>query len=667
MAIDKDKLLQYFLTHYLSRQEVLFKLPLSVSIDSFWPELMNRRKARASVLSLYDPYGKPYWYVLTDKMVAASERLVEETMNQDERFDPYRAPMTSAMTEEMFFTSFVEGAQIPLQEAMDFLGRGTEPEDVQEQMIWNNRQAWSVMVKALYKPMDETFVKSLAYMLTDEMEGRADGYRQTDRHPIAAMHSEPYEVPTAVSLPDRMQEYYGFLQTPSVHPLIKAAVGQAYLLAARPFPEGNERLSRMISSAVLLRSGYDFFRDISISSMIARENYRYYKAMCEILRPENGSDLTYFIEYYIDLLARALEGKKERDKRHEDEQNKETLERERQMAQQPLGMIPSALSQQAPIQDTPSEMQAVAPQKIDATENPPNENGNMLMPQVHIHQMLRPSCVRSTNRQARVEKTLTAFVEKGIRSFSRQQWQEAAGIPKGTAQDDCGYMVQKGFVSSTKNGIYSTYTITVNAVQKPDGTVGTVSFSSMRQSLRELQKDGTDREKRIAMQIITMLDQGITRFTHAEWCERTGLNKSVNNDDLRTAVNHSLIEQTGNGYVICEHVDQEKRFRTPTPMIRDAVTNLVTAFAGRSFSTNDAARQMSVKANTAAYCLEQLMQKGIVNQTRAGQRMFHYTFTKEFLAYRQMNTPAARSDASAVASSYPGIAAAPRASVAMQL
>jgi hypothetical protein len=120
MAMDKDKLIQYFLTHYLSRQEVLFKLPLSIPIDTFWPELVNRRKAGASILSLYNTAGKPYWYVLTEKMIAASERLCEEALNQDERFDPYRAPMTSAMTEEMFFTSFVEGAQIPLQEAMDF-------------------------------------------------------------------------------------------------------------------------------------------------------------------------------------------------------------------------------------------------------------------------------------------------------------------------------------------------------------------------------------------------------------------------------------------------------------------------------------------------------------------------------------------------------------------
>ena len=66
----------------------------------------------------------------------------------------------------------------------------------------------------------------------------------------------------------------------------------------------------MISSAVLLRSGYDFFRDISISSVIAKESYRYYKCMQEILRTENGGDLTYFMEYFLDLLVRALDNKK---------------------------------------------------------------------------------------------------------------------------------------------------------------------------------------------------------------------------------------------------------------------------------------------------------------------------------------------------------------------
>ena len=185
--MDKDKLLAHFLSHYLSRQEVLYKLPLNVSIDSFWPSLLARRKAGAVVLPLCNASGMPYWYVLTDRMVAASERLCEEALVQDSAFDPYRAEMTSAMTEEMFFTSFVEGAQIPIMEAMDFLQRGTEPETIQEQMIWNNRHAWSEMIGMLFRPLDEGFVRSLAFILTEEMDGCAEDYRQSDQHTIAAM------------------------------------------------------------------------------------------------------------------------------------------------------------------------------------------------------------------------------------------------------------------------------------------------------------------------------------------------------------------------------------------------------------------------------------------------------------------------------------------------
>ena len=204
--MDKEKLLAFFRQHYLSRQEVLFRLPLNISIDAFWPELLNRRKAAATLLPLFNAAGMPYWYVLTDKMISASERLCEEAMSQEEEIDPYRAQMTSAMTEEMFFTSFVEGAQIPLQEAMDFLQRGTEPESIQEQMIWNNRHAWVEMIGKLYQPLDEDFVKGLAFMLTEEMDNCAEDYRQTDMHPIAAMINEPYVVPPALCLPDRMRE-----------------------------------------------------------------------------------------------------------------------------------------------------------------------------------------------------------------------------------------------------------------------------------------------------------------------------------------------------------------------------------------------------------------------------------------------------------------------------
>lgn len=99
----------------------------------------------------------------------------------------------------------------------------------------------------LYFPLDERCVRLLAYRLTEEMDGQAQDYRQTGSLPIEAMGKEAYEVPPASALPGLMQEYYDFLANTEVHPLIKAAVGQAYILLTRPFPEGNERLARMIS------------------------------------------------------------------------------------------------------------------------------------------------------------------------------------------------------------------------------------------------------------------------------------------------------------------------------------------------------------------------------------------------------------------------------------
>ena len=181
-------------------------------------------------------------------MVKASERLAEEAVSCEERFDPYRMKMTSAMTKEMYFTSYVEGASIGFEEAMNFLGRGTPPENINEQMIWNNFQSWKGMIKHLYLPVNQGNLLMLARSLPDGMDPCAEEYRQTDHHPVYAMQNEPYHVPPAVRIPALMHEYYRFMNDPAVHPLIKAPVGAAFLLVTRPFPDGNERLSRMISS-----------------------------------------------------------------------------------------------------------------------------------------------------------------------------------------------------------------------------------------------------------------------------------------------------------------------------------------------------------------------------------------------------------------------------------
>ena len=221
---------------------------------------------------------------------------------------------------------------ISLQDAMIFLQSDEEPRDINEQMILNNRHVCNFISGNLYNPIDEAYISKLVCILTERMDNGGGNYRKSDTHEIPCMNDESYEVPPAKLIPEKMQELICFLQNKNVHPLIKAGIAQAWILLIRPFDEGNERLGRLLSTVILLRSGYTFFGDVSLSSIIARQSYEYFSAMANIMRTENGDDLTYFLEYFLGLLARALDERKMRIAKR----LARAREEERKMAMQPL-------------------------------------------------------------------------------------------------------------------------------------------------------------------------------------------------------------------------------------------------------------------------------------------------------------------------------------------
>lgn len=303
--MNRNELLNFFVQNYAPHSEVLCKLPFNIPINPFWSELQNLRKSRGTVLPLHNASGMPFWFCLTEKMISCSEILSEAARNNKSCFDPYRANITPALCEEMFFTSFLEGAQIDIDRAMAVINSAAEPTNIQEQMIRNNHKAVSAALKLLSRPIDDKVIISLSYYLTEEMAGNSDNYRDSDKVSIPAMGNEYYSLPTRSMLPQLMGELYVFLNDINTHPLIKAAVSHAFILATRPFSDGDERLARLVSYIILLRSGYDHFINISLSMVSAKESYGYFKNMREILRPSNDGDLTYFVEYYLETLVKA--------------------------------------------------------------------------------------------------------------------------------------------------------------------------------------------------------------------------------------------------------------------------------------------------------------------------------------------------------------------------
>ena len=659
MALDKEMLLRRLQSQYLTRQEVLFKLPLNLSINSFWPELLERRKLNGVVLPLHRADGKPLWYVLTDKMIAASEKLCAKSLDCNTTIDPYKTAITSAITEELFFTSFVEGAQINLKEAMDFLERGLEPENVQEQLIQNNLNAWTDMMRALYYPIDDRFVRMLAYRLTEELEGHATDYRQTDTHTIGAMGAEAYDVPAASSLPALMQEYYDFLASTEVHPLIKAAVGHGFLLITRPFPDGNERLSRMISYAILLRSGYDFFRDISISSVIARETFRYFKSMQDIIRSDSDGDLTYFVEYYMDLLARSLDAQAEQEQRRQ----QEALMKEREAATKPLQKADSSIvslsispaaqtvnsektidiDPNPPVHETENEPKGHNSDEGVVDEHKPNESppGQLYTEEEYLKLLNRlkrqPMTFAQEHRRDRIIPILVRLATEGPSTFRRLEWEQMADVPTYKAKEDIKFMRLHGLIyakpvnSDTEaKQYYLPLTVTKPEPHEDPKPKSDQKGEDIRQSLICMTKSDYQKERQMATGLLDMLDRNQSEFTFSDWISR---NPSPGKDAafsiLRTAINHGYIVFENGIYQFVKELPKGPKCYHMPDKQRELLLKLMEYFPDEKFTIRDASGATGITYSTMGYYLDNLTQRGILTVEKGKRFVNLYSFSSE--------------------------------------
>jgi len=77
------------------------------------------------------------------------------------------------------------------------------------------------------------------------------------------------------------------------HPLVKSALFAYEFLSIHPFQDGNGRLSRLISTLLLLKHGYKWIQYVSFEHEIESRKTEYYRVLrsCQIQRPnENVSD-----------------------------------------------------------------------------------------------------------------------------------------------------------------------------------------------------------------------------------------------------------------------------------------------------------------------------------------------------------------------------------------
>lgn len=115
----------------------------------------------------------------------------------------------------------------------------------------------------------------------------------------------PYETPIAIQ--ELCDEYNRTLGEGIVDPLILIPLFVHDFLCIHPFIDGNGRMSRLLTTLLLYRSGYCVGKYISLEAKIAKNKDLYYDALydSQIGWHQNEDDATPFIKYILSTIVSA--------------------------------------------------------------------------------------------------------------------------------------------------------------------------------------------------------------------------------------------------------------------------------------------------------------------------------------------------------------------------
>jgi len=126
--------------------------------------------------------------------------------------------------------------------------------------------------------------------------------------------TEPYLVPSEM---ERLVQWYNAQQAQrSMHPLLSIGGFVYEFLSIHPFQDGNGRLSRLLTSLLLLQNEYDFIQYISFEHQIENTKKRYYQVLMDAQRHRGTEQeiihlwMLYFLEC-LEVLVVKLEKKYE--------------------------------------------------------------------------------------------------------------------------------------------------------------------------------------------------------------------------------------------------------------------------------------------------------------------------------------------------------------------
>lgn len=193
----------------------------------------------------------------------------------------------------------------------------TAPRNRDEQEIAGYRDVLNIIHENFDAiPLSQNYILQLHKIMYSHMYNPMAGHTKNNQNYITAQYPDghvetiftplaPYETPEAL---DRIcEEYNRVIGNMEVEPLIAIPIFIHDFLCIHPFNDGNGRMSRLLTTLLLYRSGFYVGKYISLEAKIAKNKDLYYSALNQSQDGwhEGCEDALPFIKYFLGIVLAA--------------------------------------------------------------------------------------------------------------------------------------------------------------------------------------------------------------------------------------------------------------------------------------------------------------------------------------------------------------------------
>lgn len=308
---------------YLHWSQLKWRVP-SAEAHDIWQAIKLKRSLKKKTVALQDVSGQFFTYCTPNSMEAKLHQIVKlaggnvsaiaGNIASDSIQRKYL--VSSLIMEEAITSAQLEGAATTREVAKKMLEDEREPTNEDERMILNNY----FLLKQAEKTCQETLTIDLilefhriATQGTTENNVTPGEFRTDNDIYVGDGEDVAYQPPGYALIPERLNTLCAFANTDHsgidgnnfIAPVVKAIILHFMIGYEHPFRDGNGRTARALFYWCMLKHEYDLFKYVSISKLLKDDPKGY--GLSYLYTEKDQGDLTYFIDYQLDIIVAAFD------------------------------------------------------------------------------------------------------------------------------------------------------------------------------------------------------------------------------------------------------------------------------------------------------------------------------------------------------------------------